>query len=50
MPIVNSVPGRLFDNVAGITMTGIGQFPSDNSLELIISLNQVGLTAGYYSI
>ena len=33
MPIVNSVPGRLFDNVAGITITGIGQFPSDNSLK-----------------
>ena len=33
MPIVNSVPGRLFDNVAGITMTGIGQLLSDNSLK-----------------
>ena len=33
MPIVNSVPGRLFDNVAGMTITGIGQFPSDNSLK-----------------
>ena len=30
-PIVSSVPGMLFESVAGITMIGIGQFSAANS-------------------
>ena len=32
-PIVNSVPGILFDNVAGMTITGIGHWPTESSLK-----------------